>query len=116
MARMLAVCGAALIGLGLMSLSVNSQDFTAEARRMMERTDVRRAFDHVDAHKDQILSEWIKLTQINAPSGKERERAEAVRKELATYKLDKVSYDSKGNLIAVRKGTGGAKAVVVGTL
>jgi tripeptide aminopeptidase len=109
MARMLAalVCAILLIG-----SSVNAQDFTAEARRMMERADVKRAFDHVDAHKDQILAEWIKLTEINAPSGKERERAEAVRKELATYKLDKISYDSKGNLIAIRKGTGGAKPVV----
>jgi tripeptide aminopeptidase len=113
MARMLAVCAAALIGLGLMSSSVNAQDFTAEARRMMERTDVTHAFDHVDAHKDQILAEWIRLTEINAPSGREHERAEAVRKELAAYKLDKVSYDSKGNLIAVRKGTGGAKALVI---
>lgn len=110
MARMLA---ALLCAVGLMSSSVNAQDFNADARRMMERADVKRAFDFVDAHKDQILSEWIKLTEINAPSGKERERAEAVRKELATHKLDSISYDSKGNLIAIRKGTGGAKAVVV---
>jgi len=113
MARMLVVCAAALIGLGLVSSRVNAQDFTAEARRMMERADVKRAFDHVDAHKDQILAEWIRLTEINAPSGKEHERAEAVRKELAARKLDKVSYDSKGNLIAVRKGTGNAKPVVI---
>jgi len=113
MARMLAVCAAALIGVDLVSSSVNAQDFTAEARRMTERTDVKRAFAHVDAHKDQILAEWIRLTEINAPSGKEHERAEAVRKELATCKLEKVVYDSKGNLIAVRKGTGGAKPVVI---
>jgi acetylornithine deacetylase/succinyl-diaminopimelate desuccinylase-like protein len=101
-------CSVLLIG-----SNVNGQDFAAEARRMMERADVKRAFDYVDAHKDQILAEWIKLTEINAPSGKERERAAAVRKELATCKLDKISYDSKGNLIAIRKGTGGAKAVVI---
>ena len=78
----------------------------------MERADMKRAFDHIDAHKDQILAEWIKLAEINAPSGNERERAEAVRKELATYKLETISYDTKGNLIAIRKGTGGAKPVV----
>ena len=50
--------------------------------------------------------------RINAPSGKERDRAEAVRKLLESRKLDRVYYDSKGNLIAVRKGTGGAKPVV----
>lgn len=113
MVRMPAACAVALMSLGLLDSSANAQDFTASARRMMERPDVKRAFDHVDAHKDQILAEWIRVTEINSPSGKEHERAEAVRKELATYKLDKVSYDSKGNLIAVRKGTGGAKPVVV---
>lgn len=114
MIRMLAalVCATALIGSGPMSSSVNAQDFAAEARRMMERADVKRAFDHVDAHKDQILAEWIKLTEINAPSGKEQARAETVRKELAICKLDKIYYDSKGNLIAIRRGTGGAKPVV----
>jgi tripeptide aminopeptidase len=106
------VRAAALMGLGLMSSSVKAQDLASEARRMMERADVKRAFNYVDAHKDQILAEWIRLTEINAPSGKERERADAVRKELAGCKFDKVSYDSKGNLIAVRKGTGGAKPVV----
>jgi acetylornithine deacetylase/succinyl-diaminopimelate desuccinylase-like protein len=79
----------------------------------MDRADVKRAFDHVESHKENILSEWIRLTEINAPSGKEHERAEAVRKALAACKLDKIFYDSKGNLIAIRKGTGGAKPVVI---
>ena len=96
----------------LLGSTVTAQDLTAEARRTMERADVKRAFEHVDAHKDQILAEWIALTEINAPSGKERDRAEAVRKLLESRNLDKVYYDSKGNLIAVRQGTGGAKPVV----
>jgi tripeptide aminopeptidase len=96
----------------LLAANVTAQDLTADARRTMERADVKRAFDHVDAHKDQILAEWIALTEINAPSGKERQRAEAVRNALQFLKLDKVYYDSKGNLIAIRNGTGGAKAVV----
>ena len=101
------VCAALLVG-----SSVSAQNPTTDARQTMERADIKRAFDYVDAHKDQILAEWIALTEINAPSGKERERAEAVRELLESRKLDKVYYDSKGNLIAVRKGTGGAKPVV----
>lgn len=96
----------------LLGSSVIAQDLTSEARRTMERAEVKRAFDYVDAHKDQILAEWIALTEINAPSGKERDRAEAVRKLLESRKLDKVYYDSKGNLIAIRKGAGGGKPVV----
>ncbi|HXU35676.1 MAG TPA: M20/M25/M40 family metallo-hydrolase [Blastocatellia bacterium] len=113
MVRMLSVYAGALMSLALISLTVNAQDYAAEAKRMMERADVQRAFAHVDAHKEQILAEWIKVAEINAPSGKEHERAEAIRKELSTYKLDKISYDSKGNLIAVRKGTGAAMPLVV---
>lgn len=96
----------------LMGSPVTAQDLTAEARKTMERADVKRAFDFVDTNKDQILAEWIALTEINAPSGKERERAEAVRKLLQSSGLDKVYYDSKGNLIAIRRGSGGAKPVV----
>ena len=96
----------------LLGSSVVAQDLAAEARQTMERADIKLAFDYVDAHKDQILAEWIALTEINAPSGKERDRAEAVRKLLETSKLDKIYYDTKGNLVAVRKGTGGAKPVV----
>ena len=107
--RLAALASSALL---LLAATVTAQDLTADARRTMERADVKRAFDHVDAHRDQILAEWITLTEINAPSGKERERAEAVRKALQSLKLDKVYSDSKGNLIAIRKGTGGAKPVV----
>lgn len=96
----------------LMGSTATAQDLSAQAARIMDRNDVKRAFAYIDSHKDQILAEWIALTEINAPSGRERERAEAVRNALGTCNLDKVYYDSKGNLIAIRKGTGGAKSVI----
>jgi acetylornithine deacetylase/succinyl-diaminopimelate desuccinylase-like protein len=79
----------------------------------MERADVKRAFQHVESSRDKILAEWVELTEINAPSGKERQRAEAVKRLLDTYRLDKVYYDPAGNLVAIRKGTAGGKAVVI---
>ncbi|HST19543.1 MAG TPA: hypothetical protein VLR90_00360, partial [Blastocatellia bacterium] len=100
-------CVALVIG-----ASAGPQDLNAEAKRIMERADVKRAFDYIEAHRDEILAEWKTITEINAPSGKERERAEYVKKLLESYKLDKVYTDAKGNCIAIRKGTGGAKAVV----
>ena len=105
---------AALLCAALLSyMSANAQDLTAQAKQIAGRLEVKRAFDHVEASREQILREWIALTEINAPSGKERDRAEAVRRLLESCKLDRVYYDAKGNLIAIRKGTGGAKAVVV---
>jgi len=102
----------ALFICALMTASTTAQDYDTEARAIMERADVKRAFNHIESHRDQILAEWIRLTEINAPSGKERARAEAVRKLLLSYKLDRVYYDSAGNLIAIRKGRGIGKAVV----
>src|ERR1041384_2866012 len=65
-----------LVGITLLaSLNVTAQDLTADAQRLMDRADTKRAFDYIDAHKDQILAEWIRLTEINAPSGKEHKRA-----------------------------------------
>lgn len=96
----------------LMGSPAAAQDLNAQAARIMDRADVKRAFVYIDSHKDQILAEWIALTEINAPSGKERERAEAVRKALASCNLDRVYSDAKGNLIAIRKGSGGARPVV----
>jgi tripeptide aminopeptidase len=96
----------------LAGTSLCVQDMTAEAKRIMERGDVKRALDHVDAHKDEILAEWKTITEINAPSGKEGERAGYVKRLLDSYKLDKVYADAKGNVIAIRNGTGGRKAVV----
>ena len=95
------------------AINTAAQDLTAQAKEIMRRPDVARAFAHVEDQRDRILGEWRLLTEINAPSGKERARAEAVRQLLSTCKLDKVYFDSKGNLIAIRKGSGGAKAVVI---
>ena len=87
--------------------AATAQDLTAEAKSLMARAEVRRALENIDNQRGQILTEWKRLTEINAPSGKERERAEAVRRLLLSYKLDRVYYDQRGNLIAIRKGTGG---------
>jgi tripeptide aminopeptidase len=97
----------------LLAASAGSQDLTAQVKTLTNGQDVARAMAHPGSDRDRILEEWKSLTEINAPSGKERERAEAVSKILETCKLDKVYYDSKGNLIAIRKGTGGRKAVVM---
>ena len=69
----------------MIGASAAAQDFNAEAKRIMERADVKRAFDYIEAHRDEILAEWKTITEINAPSGKERERAEHVKKLLESY-------------------------------
>ena len=79
----------------------------------MARAEVQAAFAHVEASREEILREWVAITEVNAPSGKERERAALVEQILRRQKSVNVRYDAAGNLVAVRKGTGGGPAVVL---
>ena len=103
---------AALVCAAMVSVIARAQDYNAQAKAIVERLDVKRAFDYIDAHHDDILNEWKTITEINAPSGKEQLRAAFVKRLLETYKLDRVYSDAVGNIIAIRKGTGGGKPVV----
>src|SRR3712207_5715367 len=82
-------------------------------RALMSRPRIAAAFDFVDRNREETLREWVAITEVNAPSGKERERALFVEKSLRRHKLDRVYFDKAGNLVAVRKGTGGGPTVVI---
>ena len=90
-----------------------SEPLNEQARALAARPDVTTAFAHIDRTRDETLREWVAITEINAPSGKERERAAYIEKLLRGYRGLDVRYDSAGNLIAVRRGTGGGPVVVV---
>ena len=81
-------------------------------RQIQNAPKVTAAFDYIDRHKQDILAEWIQITEVNAPSGQEQQRAKLIEGLLRNYKLDSVRYDGVGNLIAVRKGSGGGPVVV----
>jgi len=76
-----------------------------EVQTLASRSDVKAANNYIDRNRESILREWIAITEINAPSGQERQRAKYIVNLLRKYHLDDVHYDSAGNLIAVRKGT-----------
>jgi len=74
---------------------------------------IHRAMNHVEQNRDSILSEWRMLTEINAPSGHEQERALVVERLLREAGIDDIRSDAVGNLIARRKGSVGRPVVVV---
>jgi acetylornithine deacetylase/succinyl-diaminopimelate desuccinylase-like protein len=86
-------------------------DYVNDVTAISTRPEVKAANDYIDRNRDQILREWIAITEINAPSGHERQRARYIEGLLRSYHVD-VHYDSAGNLIAVRKGTGGGPVIV----
>ncbi len=89
------------------------QPYDDRVRGLLARADVRAAFADVERNRERILKEWIAITEINAPSGKEAERAAFIEKLLRGYGSLQVSRDPVGNVVATRKGTGGGPTVVI---
>ena len=87
------------------------QSYAEQVKAIQDDPRVKAAFDHIDKDRDAILREWIAITEINAPSKQEQERAKFIESLLRKHKLD-IRYDSAGNLIATRKGTGGGPVAV----
>jgi acetylornithine deacetylase/succinyl-diaminopimelate desuccinylase-like protein len=107
-----------LLGLLLFaSLPIHAQlktvaEYFEDVQVLSNRADSKAANDYIDKNREDILREWIAITEINAPSGQEQARAKYIESLLRKYRLDDVHYDSAGNLIAVRKGTGGGPVIV----
>ena len=93
------------------SIYAQSQTHAEQVKAIQDDPRVKAAFDHIDKDRDAILREWIAITEINAPSKHEQERAKYIEGLLRKHKLD-IRYDSAGNLIATRKGTGGGPVAV----
>jgi acetylornithine deacetylase/succinyl-diaminopimelate desuccinylase-like protein len=99
-----------IITLSILS-NVFAQTPTDHVKSVQDDARVKAAFDQIDKDRDAILREWIAITEINAPSKQEQQRAKYIENLLRRYKLD-IRYDSAGNLIATRKGTGGGPVTV----
>src|SRR5687768_11152481 len=104
---------AILLTLSLLSISVSaqSQSYAEQVKAIQDDPRVKAAFDYIDKDREGILREWIAITEINAPSKHEQERAKYLESLLRKHKLE-IRYDSAGNLIATRKGTGGGPVSV----
>lgn len=87
-------------------------EYIEQVKALTNRSDIQAANDYIDRNHESIMREWIAITEINAPSGQEQPRAKYIESLLRKYHLDDIHYDSTGNLIAVRKGSGGGPVIV----
>ncbi len=94
-----------------LSVQSQAQSHAELVKTIQDDPRVKAAFDHIDKDRDAILREWIAITEINAPSKQEQERARFIESLLRKHKLE-IRYDSAGNLIATRKGTSGGPVTV----
>lgn len=102
-----------LLTIASCALAQATSEWSAQVKAIMDDAQVRSANEYIDKNRDEILKEWIAITEINAPSKQEQERAKYIEGLLRKYKLQDIRYDAAGNLIAVRKGTGGGPVVVI---
>lgn len=74
---------------------------------------VQKVFSYIEQNREEIIKEWISLTEIPAPSGHEEKRAEYLKKQFEASDLDEVFVDSSGNVIGIWRGSGPGKKIIV---
>jgi tripeptide aminopeptidase len=72
----------------------------------------QKLFDYIEKNRDNIIKEWILLTEIPAPSGHEEKRAQYISEQFRAAGLDEVHIDDFGNVIGIWKGTGKGKKII----
>lgn len=82
-------------------------------KQIMTSAPFKKAVTALHAGHDRWVADIITLTEIPAPPFKEAARAEAYREMFKDRGLADVEIDEEGNVLGLRKGSGGGKLVIV---
>ena len=80
---------------------------------LLRSPDLRRAFQFIDSHLEEITEEQIRISSIPAPPFGEKERAEYLRKRFMELGFPNAKLDEEGNCVALRRGHSAAPLLVV---
>ncbi|MFQ5704227.1 MAG: M20/M25/M40 family metallo-hydrolase [Gemmatimonadales bacterium] len=110
----LAVLLACLLA-GALVTNLNAQDpkYQAEIGRLVERPQLRQAFQIIEQLEPRTQKDLVTLTEIASPPFMETNRARKYAEMLREAGADTVYIDEVGNVIARRKGTGNGRTVVL---
>ena len=72
-----------------------------------------KTLDDIKADDERTFAEQKRITEIPAPPFKEKVRAEYYQKRMQELGFKDTAIDSEGNVIALRKGTGGGRPKLV---
>lgn len=74
---------------------------------------VEELFAFIAQNEEAIIQEWIRLTEIPAPSGYEEMRAQYMLSQFESLGLDDTHIDQAGNVIGIWKGEDGEKKIIL---
>ncbi len=85
----------------------------AAYRAILANPKVIKTLEDIKADDERTLAEQKRITEIPAPPYKEKVRAEYYLKRLQELGFEDASIDSEGNVMALRKGSGGGRPKLV---
>ena len=84
-----------------------------EINKLVKKKSVQLALKTIDDIDNETITNMIVLTEIPAPPFKETVRAKKFVEMLTEVGVDSIWIDKEGNVLALRKGTKGAKNIVL---
>jgi tripeptide aminopeptidase len=108
--------GALLLAMVPLSNEVRAQlapAVEAATTAILANPKVIKTLDDIKADDARALAEQKRITEIPAPPYKEQVRAEYYLKRFVELGFKDASIDAEGNVIALRKGSGGGPKLVV---
>ncbi len=84
----------------------------AAAALASQSPEVLKSWAHIDSTQDAIQAEWIKLTEIEAPSKQEQARIAYMKQAMARVGLSDIQQDEMGNVWGTYKGSVGGRETV----
>jgi acetylornithine deacetylase/succinyl-diaminopimelate desuccinylase-like protein len=109
-------CGALLLAVVPLSNEVHAQPapaVDAAYTAILAHPKIIKTLEDIKADDDRALAEQKRITEIPAPPYKEQVRAEYYLKRFIELGFKDASIDAEGNVIALRKGSGGGPKLVV---
>ena len=103
----------ALLFGGGVATSASAQTAEQRVQTIVSSAPFRDAKAFLDADHERFVRELVTLTEIPAPSFKEQKRGAAYLEMLRAAKLTDVETDAEGNVMGIRRGTGGAPMLAV---
>ena len=112
--RLILLCsGVALVASAAAVLTAQVPPSDVAIARVRASNPFKKALAVLNRDHDRMVAEIVTLTEIPAPPFKEAARAAAYLEMLRASELSDVERDEAGNVMGLRKGTGGAPLIAI---